>query len=69
MPNPSAGVLRRRVSRRLARALAVTLACSAALALGTEPARAQSFGRNKIQYDGFDWHVLQTEHFDVYYYP
>ena len=69
MPNPSAGVLRRRVSRRLARALAVTLACSAALALGTEPARAQSFGRNKIQYDGFDWHVLRTDHFDVYYYP
>ncbi|MEM0963490.1 MAG: BamA/TamA family outer membrane protein [Bacteroidota bacterium] len=32
-------------------------------------AHAQGFGRNKIQYDGFDWHVLRTEHFDVYYYP
>ena len=32
-------------------------------------AAAQGFGRNKIQYDGFDWHVLETEHFDVYYYP
>lgn len=32
-------------------------------------AGAQGFGRNKIQYDGFDWHVLRTEHFDVYYYP
>jgi len=32
-------------------------------------AAAQGFGRNKIQYDGFEWHVLRTEHFDVYYYP
>ena len=29
---------------------------------------AQGFGRNKIQYGGFDWNVLRTEHFDVYYY-
>lgn len=27
------------------------------------------FGRNKIQYENFDWHVLRTEHFDIYYYP
>ena len=27
------------------------------------------FGRNKIQYDDFDWQVLKTEHFDVHYYP
>ncbi len=27
------------------------------------------FGRNKVQYEDFDWHVLQTEHFDIYYYP
>lgn len=27
------------------------------------------FGRNKIQYNSFDWHILQTEHFDIYYYP
>lgn len=37
------------------------------------PALAQMglyhFGRNKIQYEDFDWHVLQTEHFDFYYYP
>ena len=32
-------------------------------------ASAQGFGRNKIQYDGFEWHILETEHFDVYYYP
>jgi hypothetical protein len=36
------------------------------------PASAQynfHFGRNKVQYDDFDWHVLKTEHFDIYYYP
>ncbi len=27
------------------------------------------FGRNKVQYTDFAWHVLKTEHFDIYYYP
>lgn len=27
------------------------------------------FGRNKVQYTNFEWHVLKTEHFDIYYYP
>jgi len=26
------------------------------------------FGRNKIQYHPFDWHVLSTPHFNIYYY-
>ncbi|MDD3557691.1 MAG: hypothetical protein PHW27_03880 [Melioribacteraceae bacterium] len=26
------------------------------------------FGRNKIQYDEFDWKLLKTEHFNIYYY-
>ena len=29
---------------------------------------AQYFGRNKVQYTKFDFKVIQTEHFDVYYY-
>ena len=29
---------------------------------------AQYFGRNKVQYDKFDWQVLKTEHFDIYFY-
>lgn len=28
-----------------------------------------SFGRNKVQYTDFAWHILRTEHFDIYYYP
>jgi hypothetical protein len=45
------------------------------LLLATVPlAQAQfgygyDFGRNKIHYDNFDWHVLRTDHFDIYFYP
>ena len=31
-------------------------------------AQAQYFGRNKVQYESFDFEVLKTEHFDIYYY-
>jgi len=27
------------------------------------------FGRNKVQYTDFEWHVMRTDHFDIYYYP
>lgn len=40
----------------------ILLACAA-------DARAQYFGRNKVQYRTFQFHVLKTEHFDLYYYP
>ena len=32
-------------------------------------ASAQYFGRNKVQYEKFDYQVLSTEHFQIYYYP
>ena len=38
-----------------------------ALALAV-PAGAQSFGRNKVHYGDFDFQVLETPHFDIYYY-
>ena len=31
-------------------------------------AGAQYFGRNKVEYSDFDFRILATEHFDVYYY-
>lgn len=31
-------------------------------------AQYYSFGQNKVQYSKFDWKVLKTEHFDIYYY-
>lgn len=30
---------------------------------------AQYFGRNKVQYDDFDFRVIETEHFRIHYYP
>lgn len=35
------------------------------------PAQSQflPFGRNKINYERFDWKVLSTPHFDIYHYP
>ena len=40
------------------------------LALGpaASTAHAQYFGRNKVQYDAFDWEIIRTEHFDIYFY-
>lgn len=35
----------------------------------TPSASAQYFGQNKVQYRDFDFQVLKTEHFDIYYYP
>ena len=44
---------------------------SPALAGSIAPARAQGgyFGRNKVQYREFEFQVLKTEHFDIYFYP
>jgi len=33
------------------------------------PLEAQYFGRNKVQYDQFEFEVLETPHFDIHYYP
>lgn len=34
------------------------------------PSSAQYyFGRNKVHYNNFDWKILKTKHFDIYFYP
>jgi hypothetical protein len=35
----------------------------------TSTADAQYFGRNKVQYEDFDFKVKSTTHFDIYFYP
>jgi Tol biopolymer transport system component len=47
------------------------LALLGGLALSAAPTEAagQYFGRNKVQFDDFDFRVLQTDHFDWHYYP
>ncbi|HEY8468861.1 MAG TPA: hypothetical protein VIL18_04420, partial [Longimicrobiales bacterium] len=52
--------------RRLLAALA-SLVLAAVLFPGQ--ASAQYFGRNKVQYDRFDFRVLHTPHFDLHHYP
>lgn len=47
--------------------LAVFAACVAA-GVGARPAAAQYFGQNNVQYRHLDFAVIQTKHFDVYYY-
>ena len=37
------------------------------LILCPNPASAQSFGQNKVQYNPLDWKFIQTPHFDIYY--
>lgn len=39
-----------------------------AVVLAAAPAHAQYFGRNKVRYDDFRFRILETEHFDLYYY-
>ncbi len=55
---------------RSLRRLTAPLALLGALACGLAPAAAaQYFGRNKVQYERFDFHILRTPHFDLYFYP
>ena len=39
------------------------------LAFTIDTATAQYFGRNKVQYEEFDFQKFQTENFEIYYYP
>ena len=55
-----------RSTRRLAVPLALVGALLCALPLS---ASAQYFGRNKVQYEKFDFRILRTPHFDLYFYP
>jgi WD40 repeat protein len=54
------------MARRL---LPLLAACLLAALLTVPAAEAQYFGRNKVQYRTFDFQVIRTANFDVYYYP
>ncbi|MEO5511328.1 MAG: peptidase S9, partial [Longimicrobiales bacterium] len=53
----------------MARPLRSGLLAILAVAMLPALASAQYFGRNKVQYRAFDFQIIKTEHFDVYYYP
>ena len=46
--------------------IVLALVATAASAL---PHAAQYFGQNKVHYRSFDFQILRTEHFDIYFYP
>lgn len=45
-----------------------TIAAAFVFLLITVPVEAQYFGRNKVQWEQFEFKTLRTEHFDIYYY-
>ncbi|HXF49563.1 MAG TPA: BamA/TamA family outer membrane protein [Verrucomicrobiae bacterium] len=51
---------------KLFRTLALAAALCFPFAIGS--AQETYFGKNKVHYKKFDWHYIQTEHFDIYYY-
>ena len=53
----------------MARYAAAVVVSLSALFFRPPIADAQHFGRNKVHYDRLDFQILQTEHFDIYYYP
>jgi hypothetical protein len=54
----------------LASLSAFTLAVLVAASTIPAPnASGQYFGRNQVLWEDFDFHILETPHFDVYYYP
>jgi hypothetical protein len=49
--------------------VAAALVAFAIVSWAHPTARAQTFGRNKVQYKDFQFQVLQTQHFKLYFYP
>jgi len=41
----------------------------AAMLWGVNASAQFYFGRNKVHYNNFDWQILTTTHFDIYFYP
>ena len=66
-----AGARRRADRRRAGVPWGLLPLVTLALALVAPPSalQAQYFGRNKVQYEDFDFKVMQTSHFDIHFYP
>ena len=52
----------------------VLLSVAGCLLLPAAPVLAQTpyvpyFGKNRVKYDHFKWHIYVTDHFEMYYYP
>ncbi len=58
-----------RAPRRVRQGLVIFAAAVAGLGSIPTDVTAQYFGRNKVQYDDFDFRTLDTDHFEIHYYP
>jgi hypothetical protein len=47
----------------------VSIAPLLALVFSTTVRAQEYFGRNKVQYESFNWRILKSEHFDNFFYP
>jgi Tol biopolymer transport system component len=56
-------------SRSIMRFLVIFTVISVGIVSTSTLVHGQYFGRNKVQYDKFDFSIMKTQHFDVYYYP
>jgi Tol biopolymer transport system component len=54
---------------RMARWLAALTGMLMSLGVPMNPAHAQYFGRNKVNFDHFDFRILPTQHYNLYFYP
>jgi hypothetical protein len=66
--------MRKRTCRGAARligaaGLAFLLLVTGAAELFAQTAFVPYYGKNRIKYDNFDWHIYTTDHFEIYYYP
>ncbi|MGE5740955.1 MAG: peptidase S9, partial [Candidatus Aminicenantes bacterium RBG_16_66_30] len=52
----------------LAKFLAALSLAGLLAAVGVPELRAQYYGRNKVQYQKFDFKIMKTRHFDIYFY-
>ena len=49
--------------------LALLLGPLAVTDLSAQYAFNPFYGKNRVKYDNFDWHIYTTDHFEIYYYP
>ena len=65
--------MRMRHSRMLPILVGSSIMALAALAMPA-PVTAQTpfvpyFGKNRVHYNKFEWHIYRTDHFEIFYYP
>ena len=58
-----------RMIRMLFLAVAVVVVGLAPAIASAQTPYVPYFGKNRVKYDTFDWHIYETEHFEIYFYP